>query len=239
VSTIPQALADQTLPACSDHPWSDCGPPAFRDAIGTSFAAPQVSAAAALLLGQDPSLRNDQVAYLLERSATDATPATGCAGCAPGRDPLSGFGTLNVAASLSLLASGPLPPADRYEPNDDAGPWAHALPSLPRTIDATLDYWDDQNDVYRVSLRTGQTLYVRLTPAGGARVDLALWAPGTKRIESLAAGANRLMRSRYSGGQARLAYRATRSGVFYLQAKLLSRTPMRVSYRLALSRRSP
>jgi serine protease len=238
LSTIPQALADPTLPGCTDHPWSDCGPPEFRDAIGTSFAAPQVSAAAALLLGQDPKLRPDEVSYLLERTAVDVTPATGCGGCTAGRDPLTGFGALDVSAAFSLLARGPLPPPDRYEPNDDAGPWAHSLPPLPRTIEATLDYWDDQNDVYRVSLRRGQTLYVRLSPVGGARVDLALWAPGSTRIGSLTAGAKRLSRSRFAGGQARLAYRAKASGVYYVQAKLLSRTVMPVSYRLAVSRRA-
>ena len=41
-------------PGCADHPYSDCGSFEFKDAIGTSFAAPQVSAAAALLLGEDP-----------------------------------------------------------------------------------------------------------------------------------------------------------------------------------------
>ena len=51
-------------------------------ANGTSFAAPQVSAAAALLLGVDPSLAPDQVDWLLERSATDMTPANGCSQCA-------------------------------------------------------------------------------------------------------------------------------------------------------------
>ena len=51
-STIPRNLvADDS--GCTD-PYSDCGPLEFRDAIGTSFAAPQVSAAAALLLGVRP-----------------------------------------------------------------------------------------------------------------------------------------------------------------------------------------
>ena len=61
-------------PGCTGEAYSDCGPAEFRQAIGTSFAAPQVSAAAALLLGQDPTLKPDQVAWLLERSATDVDP---------------------------------------------------------------------------------------------------------------------------------------------------------------------
>jgi subtilisin family serine protease len=75
-STIPANLvADDS--GCTD-PYSDCGPLELRDAIGTSFAAPQVSAAAALILGIDPSLTPDQVAYVIERSADDASTLYGC-----------------------------------------------------------------------------------------------------------------------------------------------------------------
>ena len=48
-STIPHDLVEDR-PGCAQHPYSDCGPFDFRNAIGTSFAAPQVSAAAALVL---------------------------------------------------------------------------------------------------------------------------------------------------------------------------------------------
>ncbi len=239
VSTIPLALIDTARPGCISHPYSDCGPVEFRDAIGTSFAAPQVSAAAALLLGQDPALRPEQVSYLLERGAADADPETGCTPCSVGRDSLTGFGTLDVAGALALLERGQVAPRDRYEPNDDAGPWSHALPPLPRTIQATLDYWDDQTDVYRVRLHRGQTLYARLTPSTSARVALLLWPPGTQRVESLAAGSAASAQSRQVGTQARLAYKAPATGVYYLQAKLVSRRLDRVSYRLAVTRRSP
>ena len=68
------------------------GPTEFQDAIGTSFAAPQVSAAAALLLGEDPKLTPDQVSWLLERSAVDATAATGCVECPARPRRLHGLG---------------------------------------------------------------------------------------------------------------------------------------------------
>ena len=152
---------------CVDHPYSDCGPFEFRNAIGTSFAAPQVSAAAALLLGQRPSLRPEQVSWLLERSADDASAATGCSMCPMGRDLYTGWGSLDVLAALTMLTDGTtLPVPDRFEPNDDAGPWAHALPPLPRTIDASLDYWDDNIDVYRVHLNAHAKLFARLTRQG-------------------------------------------------------------------------
>jgi subtilisin family serine protease len=237
-STIPSNLVDPGS-GCA-QPYSDCGPTDFRDAIGTSFAAPQVSAAAALLLGQDPSLTPDQVSWLLERTADDAAPLSGCAACPDGRDALSGWGTLDVASALARLTSGvPLPRPDRYEPNDDAGPWAHALPPLPRTIDASLDFWDDNLDVYRVRLRKGERVFARLTPGTKSSVVLSLWAPGTQRLEALDAQEARLSVSRRVGNQSRLAYRARATGVYYLSAKLVTPTRNPVQYRLGVSRRSP
>jgi subtilisin family serine protease len=238
-STIPAALVDTARPGCAGQAYSDCGPFEFRDAIGTSFAAPQVSAAAALLIGQDPTLRPEQVSWLLERSADDANETTGCATCPPGRDLFTGWGTLDVLSALTLLGDGTaLPPADRYEPNDDAGVWSHALPPLPRTIGATLDFWDDNVDVYRVHLSKGQRVYARLTPGAKARVELALWPPGTQRLETLDATSSRVARSHRVAGQARLAYRARATGIYYLEAKLVGPTRDPVSYRLAVSRRS-
>jgi subtilisin family serine protease len=234
-STVPRNLV-ATEPPCADDPYSDCGPQEFRDAIGTSFSAPQVSAAAALLLGQDPRLTPQQVGWLLERSAVDATPETGCATCTPGRDRFTGWGKLDVSAALALLASGTgLPAADHYEPNDDAGPWAHALPPLPRTVHATLDYWDDDVDVYRVTLHAGQQLFAHLTPAAGSRVSLTLWKPGTHHVEGLHV-AGRAATSIRVRGQSRLAYRAEASGTYYLEAKLLTPARSVVSYELAVSR---
>jgi len=236
-STIPQQLVEASLAGCVDHPYSDCGPFEFRDAIGTSFAAPQVSAAAALLLGQDPSLRPEQVSWLLERSATDATPATGCAMCTAGRDRFTGWGALDIQNALQKLTeSTSLPTPDRYEPNDDAGPWAHALPPLPRTITATLDYWDDNVDVYRVHLERGRRLFARATPGLRDSLRMALWAPGTQRVERLDTQQSRLVRSRLVAGQARLAYRAPRSGIYYLELKLVQKNSEPMPYQLALAR---
>jgi subtilisin family serine protease len=235
-STIPLELIDSTSPACAGHPYSDCGPFEFRDAIGTSFATPQVSAAAALLLGQDPALRPEQVAWLLERSADDATPATGCSVCPVGRDRFTGWGALDINAALVALTTRPLPAPDHYEPNDDAGAFAHALPPLPRTITATLDYWDDNIDVYRVHLDKGRRLFARVTPDLRGSVHMALWAPGTARVEGLNAQQSRLAQSRAVGGQARLAYRAVKTGIYYLELKLVRKNTNPVSYRLALTR---
>src|SRR4029079_13324719 len=100
------------------------------------------------------------------------------------RDRFTGWGRLDVLAALTLLGSGTdLPAVDRYEPDDAAGRWSHAGPPLPRTVSATLDFWDDNVDVYRVELARGRKLFARLTPETGARIVLSLGAPGTKLVE--------------------------------------------------------
>jgi hypothetical protein len=239
-STIPANLvADDS--GCAD-PYSDCGPFELRDAIGTSFAAPQVSAAAALILGVNPALTPDQVSYLIERTAADASTISGCGACAAGRDALTGWGTLDVASALTRLTSTlPLPQPDRYEPNDDAGPWAHTLPAHQHSVDASLDYWDDNLDVYRVRLAPGQRLFARLTPATDAKVRLQLWAPGADHLDGLDVRSVRLADSQQAGRQARLSFRIRARGLYYLSAKVVSRTPEPVQYHLALAltRRSP
>jgi hypothetical protein len=238
-STIPANLV-QRRAGCAGHAYSDCGSFEFRDAIGTSFAAPQVSAAAALLLGQDPALTPGQVAWLLERSADDASPVTGCGECPVGRDKYTGWGRLDVLAALTMLGDGAqLPTPDRYEPNDEAGPSAHGLPPLPRTIDATLDFWDDNIDVYRVHLNRGSRLYARVTPEGAAQISLALWAPGTTAVDGISVDTGeRLLEARRVGAQSRLAFRASVSGTYYVELKLVTKSRGSLPYRLALARAS-
>src|SRR5262249_38086687 len=119
LSTLPLELT-AVHPSCADQGYSDCGSPGFRDAQGTSFAAPQVSAAAALLLRTRPDLTAAQVAFILEHSAVDANATNGCSLCRQARDSLTGWGRLDVFAAVEAL-TGPLPPKDRFESNDDAG----------------------------------------------------------------------------------------------------------------------
>ena len=59
-STLPRVLTS-FRPLCQNQGYSDCGPDEFRHAAGTSFAAPQVTAAAALLFALKPTLQPDQV----------------------------------------------------------------------------------------------------------------------------------------------------------------------------------
>src|SRR5581483_11740605 len=99
LSTFPRSLT-ALRPSCADQGYSDCGTRDYRDGDGTSFAAPQVTAAAALLFSVRPSLTASQAATLIERTADDVNPATGCSQCSIGRDALSGWGSLDILAAL-------------------------------------------------------------------------------------------------------------------------------------------
>jgi Subtilase family len=218
VSTFPRSLTSTF--ECPDQGYSSCGPDEWRTAEGTSFAAPQVAAAAATLLGERPDLRAEQVTALLTRTAVDARAATGCRACPLGRDRFTGWGRLDVTSALAQL-DGVLPPRDRYEPNDDAGARATRLFAQTR-IDATLDFWDDQQDVYKIRLRRGQRMYVGLTGPPRTDVNLMLWRPGTTHVDDLRRQHRRVTQSARPGPREWLAYRAPRAGLYYLQVKIAS-----------------
>ena len=50
---------------------------------------------------------------------------------------------------------------------------------------ATIDFWDDNIDVYRVYLQKGQRLHLTLDGPAGATSNLLLWKPGTKSVNDL------------------------------------------------------
>jgi subtilisin family serine protease len=217
VSLFPRTLT-KSYPACVEQGYSLCGTKEYRNANGTSFSSPQVAAAAALLLGEISVLRPDQVSEILRATAADATPDNGCDECTPGPDALTGFGRLDIGAAMSSLSAG-LPPADRLEPNDDTGSHA-ALVNRRLNGRATLDWWDDPTDVYRVYLRRGQGISVIVRSNAKVDPSLILWKPGLKRL----ADARSDFRARRSihgpGVPERIAYRAHRSGWYYVQVKL-------------------
>jgi subtilisin family serine protease len=220
-STLPLGLTRQR-PACANQGYSECGSDDFVHASGTSFAAPQVTAAAALLLALKPSLRADQVSNILERTATDVNATNGCAQCPLQRDQFSGWGRLDIAKAV-VAVNGVLPPADRLEPNDDAGTRAPVLPAAVRRLKATLDFWDDQVDVYRVRLRRGQRLALRVDGPAGANSNLLLWKPGTARVNDIRRQGLRAAQSIGPGSSHRIAYRVPESGSYYIEVKLASR----------------
>jgi subtilisin family serine protease len=236
-STFPLALTAES-PGCTPQGYTACGTAEYRHAEGTSFAAPQVAAAAALLLAVDPGLTNSQVTSILERSADDVNAANGCRQCPLGRDLYSGWGRLDVAKAVeAVTAGGPLPAPDRYETNDDAGSRAYTLWGKQRTVRATVDYFDDPVDVYRVSLGKGEQLRARLVGGWeGANVNLILWRPGTDRV-TVRDRSLRVAQSIAPGAVQHVVYRSLTRGWYYLEVKVTS--PGSGPYALALSKTTP
>jgi hypothetical protein len=174
-----------------------------------------------MLFAVDPILTNSQVAAILEHSADDVNAATGCPKCALLRDAYSGWGRLDVAKAIAALA-GPLPAPDRYEGNDDAGADAYTAWGKSRTLTATLDYYDDPVDVYRVSIGPHERLVAKADGSWpGAQISLTLWRPGTKRVETNSRTLQ-AARSVAAGAVQRVAYTARGRGWYYVEVKDVS-----------------
>jgi subtilisin family serine protease len=218
LSTFPRQLT-AVRPACPDQGYSDCGPDEYRFAEGTSFAAPQVAAAAALLLAVRPDLRPEQVGALLEHTAVDVNATDGCRKCPLLRDRYSGWGRLDVASAVSALEGGPLPPVDFREPNDQAGAQAATIWGQAAAVSASLDFWDDPRDVYRVRLQQGQRFTATATGSANVTALLVLWKPGTQRVDLRTPQALK-QRAALSAGTSEtqsLTFRAAATGWYYLE----------------------
>jgi subtilisin family serine protease len=234
-STLPRSL--QGMKAnCANVGYSDCGPSEFRHAAGTSFAAPLVAGAAALLFAEKPGLTPDQAENVLERSAQDVTPATGCHACAGGRDRYTGWGRLSVSTAVGRVLAGAIPRPDHYEANDNAGSAAWPLKWRRGTLTASLDFWDDQSDVYRIKLRRGQRF--RASLKGPARTDVALllWKPGTRTVLGPVGRARKLAaRASSPGSRQRIsAYRVRKTGQYFLEVRITA--PGSGPYALSISK---
>jgi Subtilase family len=235
-STLPRSLTSTARPGCVLQGYSDCGPIEFRRGDGTSFAAPQVSAAAALLLGTRAGLQPDQVAFALTRSASDGESDSGCIRCSPGRDSLTGWGVLDVARAVEALRT--LPAADRHEANDEATTAAQIWGRRGQRFRATIDYWDDPVDVYKIKLRRGQRLVALLRGPSGTDTNLFLWRPGTRSVGGFAADRRLLAgQSKSPGSAEKIRVRARESGWYFLQVKVTS--PGAGSYSLNFKKRRP
>jgi subtilisin family serine protease len=235
-STFPKLLTNKQQ-NCTPQGYTDCASGDYRRPEGTSFAAPQVSAAAAVLLGLNPALSRSQVAVLLDRHADDVNAASGCLLCPVGRDKYSGWGRLDVAKAVGALTSGaPLPTSDHFEPNDDVGQAAHKLWGRTPAVAATIGYWDDPVDIYRVRLSHGQRLQARMQASWThAAVGVTLWRPGTKTVLKGRRAKWRVAQSAHAGRTGALTYRTRKGGWYYVELKVAKPGAGRYSLRLTKS----
>jgi subtilisin family serine protease len=216
LSTYPVAFTD---PACSQPGFNSCALPQYRICdCGTSFAAPLASAAAALLRAQAPGLVASQVLTLLEGSATDLG--------SPGRDSATGYGRLDVLQALIDATAKPLPPADSFEAsgglttNDDV-PGAPRLYGSKPNVRATVDWYDDPEDVYAVYLRAGKRVTLKLSGPEGTKPTVALWRPSTKHITPITAIAKRagFVLAYRQAVDPQISMRVSNSGWYYADVK--------------------
>jgi hypothetical protein len=181
-----------------------------------------VSAAAAVLFAVAPTLTNDQVSTILEHTADDVNAASGCSKCQLLRDAFSGWGRLDIAKAVAALA-GPLPVPDHFETNDNAGTQAYTIWGKKSALTATLDYYDDPVDVYRVSLAKHERLTAKVNGSwAGAQVSLTLWRPGTRQVELPRQAALRAAQSASPGARQHVAFTAPARGWYYVEVKVAS-----------------
>ena len=232
LSTFPRALTAETK-ECPEQGYSSCAPDDFRKGQGTSFAAPQVSAAAAVLLRRPaeaaagagdgaadadgprrqrrdglPRLRHaagraDRLGQARRQRGAEAAPERGAAAAATG----SSRTTMPATHAAAI--------------------WGTA-----NRIQATLDFWDDQNDVYAIRLKKRQRVFVSVRGPAGTDTNVILWHPGTKHVDDLASLNLVARQSARPGPREHLSFRAPRTGTYYLQVKLGSRGAGK--YRLVL-----
>jgi stage II sporulation protein D len=214
ITTVPKALAP-TGSSLDAPPGTIVG--ADGTVLGTSFAAPHVSAAAAVLFARHPDLSPSQVVWILEHTARRLGDVASI-----NRDRLTGFGLLDVTAAVKL-ADGPaalLPPADADEPNDVASE-AQVLATSAGFTDAIADFGDDRRDVYSVYVRAGETLQVRTEglPAlgGNLGVDVGIYAPSTRDLAGSRTKSLALVRAPNSASSLTIRNSTSRSGSYLIQ----------------------
>ena len=205
-------------------------PAGYAYATGTSFSAPAVSGALALIAQLRPTLTAGQRVDLLLSSARDVG--------AKGWDPQTGWGVLDVGAALRAA----IPPADKPEVDDDiywvTGARAKAHPPVlttkkrSATVNATVAAFDDPIDVMPVRLRKGDRFSARLAGSVKKGFTFGLYDPSASSFELDSTKQPHLVRS----GTSRLSIgRINRSGIWFVAVAAPDSPTTAVRYSLTLS----
>ncbi len=222
----------------------------FGIATGTSFSAPAVAGATAVLQALRPKLTTEQL-FDLVRTAAVTPFGSG------GRTDDTGFGALNLAAGVAAAA----PANEPRELDDDVfwlkGFYARTHPSyLKRTstmrLSGRVSSARDPQDVVPVFLRKGEllTASAKASP-GDAVIDLGVWNTNTGSFDIGAGRTNSLVADAAGLTSEPLAhYRAKRTGTFFVsveapdvpdptdpQASLDFKVEPEIGYRLTLRKR--
>jgi serine protease len=130
---------------------------------GTSMSAPHVSGVAALMLSLKPTLKPDEVTFLLQ-STTRHFPVTCFVKC--------GAGIVNARAAVDAATGSP-PGISEVGPNDSLAT-AQPVPNANTIVNAAISSSAD-SDYVRVSLPAGSRMYVTLIPNPNSDYDLEIY----------------------------------------------------------------
>ncbi len=150
--------------------WSG-GNNTYASLSGTSMASPHVAGLAGLIASQNPSWTPDQIEQKIALSADDLGAA--------GRDDYYGHGRINAYRAVTGSdppGGGDPPPAD-----DDNIPGV-VVPDSP--INDTLNEATDYDDVFRMTLDSGDTITASITGADQTDFDLYLYPPGSGDVNT-------------------------------------------------------
>jgi hypothetical protein len=144
---------------------------------------------------------------------------------------------LDVTSAARTLDD-PIIEPDRFEANDEVAIAPQLWGRRGRRLRATIDFWDDSVDLYRVKLRRGMRLVARLRGPRATNANLFLWKPGTRRIQGLAVKRRQLAaQSKSRTSIERIRLRVRKSGWYYLEVK--ASTPGAGPYTLSFRKRFP
>ena len=189
-------------------------------ANGTSYAAPAVAAAAAIVAKLRPELSAQQRVEVLRSSAHDIELA--------GRDVEAGHGVLDVAAATAAAApaNGPSPEVDD-DPFFVRGAFAKTHPTLLRikkksSVIGSLSRAKDPSDVYPVRLTKGERLVAQaVAKSGSSLFSLSLWKPGVGDFDvSNEVAKNRAVATGGFATDPELKLRAPKSGTYYVSVEV-------------------